>query len=300
MQKIIPCVWFDHQAEEAATFYTALFPNSSVSKIAYYPKAGEGVSGKSAGSVMTVEFVLNGYTFLGLNGGPVFDITPAISFFVNLATEQEIDELWSKLSEGGTALMELGTYPFSQKYGWIQDKYGVSWQLILNDAPQKIVPSLLFVGEVYKKAEAAMQHYTSLLPDSKIIDIARYGESVPGEQADAVMYSSFSLANELFSAMDSGYAHAFTFTPAISFIINCDSQEEVDRLWTALSVVPEAEQCGWLQDAFGVSWQIVPTRLNELMSDGDQEKTERVMAAMLTMKKLDIAGLEAAAAEIKP
>ena len=120
MEGFTPCLWFDHQAEEAANFYVSIFPNSSVGHIARYGEEGAKVSGRPKGTVMTVKFVLGGQEFMALNGGPVFQFSPAISFMVNCETQQEVDRLWEKLSEGGE----------ESQCGWLKDKYGVSWQIV--------------------------------------------------------------------------------------------------------------------------------------------------------------------------
>src|SRR3989338_5974020 len=126
MQKITPFLWFDGNAEEAAAFYASIFERSKVGSVTRYDEAAAKASGRPEGSVMTVAFELCGQAFAALNGGPVFHFTPAVSFFVNSETEEEIDALWSKLSDGGTVLMEFDKYPFAEKYGWLNDKYGVS------------------------------------------------------------------------------------------------------------------------------------------------------------------------------
>jgi predicted 3-demethylubiquinone-9 3-methyltransferase (glyoxalase superfamily) len=120
MQKITPCLWFDDKAEEAVNFYVSIFKNSKLGRIARYGEAGAEVSGRPKGTVMTVEFQLEGQEFLALNGGPHFKFTEAISFIVNCETQQEIDKMWEKLSEGG----EKG------QCGWLKDKYGLSWQIV--------------------------------------------------------------------------------------------------------------------------------------------------------------------------
>jgi predicted 3-demethylubiquinone-9 3-methyltransferase (glyoxalase superfamily) len=288
MQKLIPCLWFDDQAEEAAKFYTSTFNKSKIGKMARYSEAGAEVSGRKQGSVMTVEFDLEGYKFTGLNGGPLFKFSPAISFFVGCESEKELDELWKSLVRGGSVLMELNKYPFAEKYGWCEDKYGVSWQLILNKTKQKITPSLLFVGEQAGRAEEAMKLYTSIFKNSKIENIVR------DEKTNAILYAPFTLAGEEFVAMDSPIEHKFTFTHAISIMVDCKTQEEVDEIWSQLTKGGEAEPCGWVKDKFGVSWQIVPSGLGEMFSDPDSKKTERVMKAMLQMKKLDIKKLKQA------
>jgi len=242
---------------------------------------------------MTVEFQLAGQKFIALNGGPEYHFTPAISFFVSCDTGAEIDTLWEHLSEGGEVLMPLDRYPFSEKFGWLNDKYGVSWQLILDGSPQKITPFLMFVGEQNGKAEEAIEFYRSLFDNSSLIDVERYDENQPGTEG-TVSHASFSLAGQQFMAMDSSLEHAFTFTEAISFFVDCETQAEVDALWEKFTSGGEEGPCGWLKDRFGVSWQIIPKALMEMLSDEDSEKAERVTQAMLQMKKIDVAGLRKA------
>lgn len=292
--KITPCLWFDDRAEEAANFYTSLFEGSAVNNTSYYGKAGYEAHHHEAGSILTVDFELCGQPFMILNGGPHFSFTPAISFFVNCQTAGEVDELWGQLSESGTPLMPLDSYPFSEKYGWIQDKYGLSWQLILREeeSDQKIVPSLMFVGEQAGRAEEAMNFYTEVFDNSKIGGIARYGANQAPDKEGTVMYADFTLLNQRFAAMDSAQDHAFTFNEAVSLVVNCKTQDEIDYYWRKLSAHPDAEQCGWLKDKFGVSWQIVPESVGRMFSDHHSDEYGRVMNAMLQMKKLDLKALE--------
>jgi predicted 3-demethylubiquinone-9 3-methyltransferase (glyoxalase superfamily) len=287
MQKIVPHLWFDSNAEEAVHFYASAFQNSKIDHISRYGDAGAEVSGRPRGSVMTVDFKLNGQDFLAINGGPYFKFTPAISFFVKCETEAEIDALWPKFSDGGTVLMGSDAYPFSEKFGWINDKFGVSWQLSLSREKQTISPFLMFVGDNHGKAEEAISFYTSLFESSKIIGLERH-VAEGGEVAGTVKLARFLLQNQEFMILESALNHAFTFTPAISFLVNCETQEEIDRLWDKFTADGEIEQCGWLRDKFGVSWQIVPTALGEMMTDPDPSKVERVMKAMLQMKKIDL------------
>lgn len=293
MQKIVPHLWFDNQAEEAVNLYTSIFKNSKILHKSLYEEAGAKISGKLKGDVMTVEFDLEGQKFIALNGGPYFTFTPAISFFVNCDTIEDVNKLWKKLSEDGLVLMELDKYPFSERFGWVQDKYGVSWQLNLTKGKQKITPFLMFVGRQHGKAEEAMNFYVSLFKNSVIAEINYYGEdenSIKG----TVKHSTFSLHGQEFIAIDSGLEHSFTFSEAISFFVNCDTQEEVDELWYKLSECGEEGQCGWLKDKYGISWQIVPTALSKMLSDPDPVKSQRVMKEMLQMKKIDILKLQQA------
>jgi predicted 3-demethylubiquinone-9 3-methyltransferase (glyoxalase superfamily) len=289
MNKITPFLWFDDQAEEAVKKYTSVFPNSKINAL---NRLGDDVPGPK-GKVMTISFQLAGQKFTALNGGPEFSFTPAVSFFVYCQTESEVDSLWNQLSENGKVLMELSKYPFSEKFGWVMDQYGVSWQINLTRSAPKINPFLLFVGKQHGKAEEAIHFYTSLFKNSKIDQIVHFGEN-EGEPAGAVQHARFLLDGQEFMAMESNQGHAFTFTPAISFFVHCKNQAEVDYFWEKLSEGGEKSQCGWLTDKFGVSWQIVPDRLIELMSDSDSEKANRVTQAMLKMTKIEIGLLEQA------
>jgi len=277
MQKIRPFLWFDGQAEEAANFYTSIFKNSKIQSV----------------SPTSASFALAGLKFIALNGGPQFKFTPAISFFVKCKTKREIEELWRKLSMGGTALMELAQYPFSEKFGWVQDQFGLSWQLNLTGRAQSTTPFLMFVGKQHGKAEEAMNFYVSLFKDSKVITIERYGAGEE-ESEGTVKHATFSLNGCEFMAADSGREHPFTFTEAISLFVRCKTQPEVDYFWERLSLDGAKSRCGWLKDKFGVSWQIVPSILGDMLNDEDDEKSDRVMKVMLQMDKLDIKTLKQA------
>jgi len=303
-QKITPYLWFDDQAEEAAKFYVSVFSsapgaasgdkNSGIGSVTRYNAAVAEATGRPEGMAMTVEFQLAGQRFIALNGGPEFNFTPAISFFVTCGTEAEVDHLWKELSDGGEVLMPLDRYPFSEKFGWLNDKYGVSWQLNPGESAQKITPFLFFVGEQHGKAEEAINFYRSLFDNSSITHVERYGENQLPELEGTVSHASFSLAGQDFMAMDSNLEHNFTFTEAISFFVACEDQEEVDKLWERLIEGGEEGPCGWLKDRFGVSWQIIPNALMEMLSDQDAEKAERATQAMLQMKKIDVEGLRKA------
>jgi len=298
MQKIVPHLWFDTQAKEAAEFYVSAFGNGS--KINSITTLHDTPSG----DVDTVTFELLGHSFMAISAGPLFSFNPSISFFVNFDPSRgkqagkNLDALWEKLSAGGTTLMPLQEYPFSKRYGWLQDKYGLSWQLILSDPEGEprpdIIPSLLFVGEVCGKAEEATEFYLSIFKNSRRGELARYPEGMEPDKAGTIMYTDFMLEGEWFAAMDSAQEHGFSFNEAISLMVYCNNQEEIDHYWEKLTAVPEAEQCGWLKDMYGVSWQIVPRRMDEMMSKGKKEQVDRVTQAFLPMKKLDIAELQKA------
>lgn len=288
--KIIPNLWFDHQSEEAAEFYISLFKNSRIKNKAYYNEESSKTAGMPAGSVMTVEYELEGQMFLNINGGPVFTFSPAISFLITCETVEEVDYLYNKLSENGNILMPLNKCPFSDRYAWVNDRYGVSWQISLGTNKQKITPSLLFVQKQYGKAKHAMEFYTSIFENSEIEKVIYYGRE-EDEKEGTVKFGSFIISSQQFIAMDSGLDHNFTFTPAISFMVTCENQMEIDHLWKNLSAVPEAEQCGWLQDKYGISWQIVPEVLAEFINDKDTARSKRVTRVLFQMKKLDLNAL---------
>lgn len=292
MQKITPHLWFDKEAKEAAEFYVSVFGgNSRVGKITT-------LHDTPSGDADIVPFTLFGYEFLSISAGPFFKFNPSISFIVACKSVEEVDALWKKLRVGGQELMELGEYPFSKRYGWTADKYGLSWQVVLDDGffqyRHRITPTLLFVGDVFGEAEEAMNFYASVFSKGKVGDIVRYEAGMEPEKEGAVMHGAFFLAEQEFFAIDSAREHNFKFNEAISLIVNCKNQTEIDHYWEKLSAVPEAEQCGWLKDKYGLSWQIVPIGMNEMMQKGTPEQIDRVTQAFLPMKKFIIADLEKA------
>ncbi len=295
-QKIIPNLWFDRQAEEAADFYASIFNNSQVGNITRASKAGFETHGLPEGTVMTIEFEVEGHSFIGINGGPLFKFNPSRSFLVASDTKEEVDALWAKLSEGGTALMGLDAYPFSERYGWLQDRYGLSWQVMFvrdRQIKQKITPTLMFVSGQCGNAEAAVKFYTSVFHNAKTGDIMRYGKGQQPDKEGTIAHAAFTLEGQEFAAMDSAREHDFNFNEAISLMVECKSQEEIDYYWEKLTTEGGQESiCGWLKDRFGVSWQVAPTVLNDMLRDQDKEKVERAGNAFLKMKKFDIAELK--------
>jgi predicted 3-demethylubiquinone-9 3-methyltransferase (glyoxalase superfamily) len=290
MQKITPHLWFDKEAKEATSFYASLFPNSKINNVST-------ITGTPSGDCDIVNFTLASQNFMAISAGPYFKLNPSISLFVVFDNEKEIEAAWNALIDGGKALMPYDTYPWAQKYGWLQDKYGLTWQLSWSEhhaMTQKITPLLMFTKDKAGKTKEAIEAYASIFPNSKIEMLVPYAKG-EGDKEEYIKHARFTLNGQNFMAMDSSGPHAFSFNEAFSLIVHCDTQEEIDRYWEKLSAVPEAEQCGWLKDAYGVSWQIVPTVMNEMLASGDKEKTARVTQAFLKMKKFDIAALERAA-----
>ncbi|MEJ7741003.1 MAG: VOC family protein [Chitinophagaceae bacterium] len=269
---IYPCLWFDGQAKAAAAFYCSIFNNSRI----------------TVDTPIVINFELSGQKFMGLNGGPRFKINPSISFFAVFETEAETDTVWNKLADGGFVLMPLDKYDWSEKYGWLQDRFGLSWQIAfgkIQDVGQQFTPCLMFVGEQHGKAEQAVNFYTSVFDNSSISGIMHY-KAIDGEPEDTVKHAQFNINEYVMMAMDSSFAHPFTFNEAISLVVDCQTQEEIDYYWNKLTEGGQESMCGWLRDKFGVWWQIVPTILAKLMSD--PKRAERVSKAFLQMKKFDI------------
>ncbi|MFV0414662.1 MAG: VOC family protein [Oscillospiraceae bacterium] len=292
-QKIIPNLWFNGNAAEAARFYTEIFEGGKLLKTDYYPQEGLLDFQKPlAGEVLTVEFELAGFKLIAINAGPEFSPNPSISFMVNFDparsenAEKELDILWEKLLEGGSVLMPVGDYGFIGHYGWLQDKYGISWQLILmdyGDSPRPpIMPSLMFGGEHQNMAAPAIAYYTSFFAGAQEGGAYPYDKQTGPATAAALMYADFALENQWFAANDSAVEQSFTFNEGVSLMVECKDQEEIDFLWDRLSSAPENEQCGWCKDRFGVSWQVVPENMESLMSTPD------AFAKMLQMKKIII------------
>ena len=299
MQKITPHLWFDKEAKGAVEFYVSLFPNSKITHTSILHDVPT-----PTGDCDILSIQLAGQPFMAINAGPDFKFNPSISFFLNFdpshdeRAQENLDAIWEKLSQGGKALMPLQEYPFSKHYGWIQDKYGMSWQLILTDPKGEerpfIVPSLMFVGKVCGKAEEATNFYMSVFKDSKRGTLARYPKGMEPDKEGTAMFTDFLIHNQWFAAMDSAHMHDFAFNEAISLLIPCDNQEEIDYYWEKLSVVPEAEQCGWLKDKYGLSWQVWPTAVGEMMKNGTREQVDRLTQAIMPIKKYDIAKLKQA------
>jgi predicted 3-demethylubiquinone-9 3-methyltransferase (glyoxalase superfamily) len=292
---IVPCIWFDGQAEHAAAFYVQTFPNGRITATSRYPESCDNPSGKPRGSVLTVELEVAGQRFTALNGGPEFVPNPSISFFVHVDATEEATRLFTDLADGGEVLMPLDRYPWSERYGWVKDRFGVSWQVIAGrrqPGGATIVPCLMFAGPQHARAEEAMRAYAEVFPGGRIVSVERYaaGEGPPG----TVKHGRFVLAGQELVAMDSHIEHGVSFNEALSLQVMCKDQAELDRYWNALADGGEHGPCGWLKDRFGLSWQVAPKHMADWMTSTDTAARDRTFEAMLEMKKLDIAALERA------
>lgn len=268
---IYPCLWFDGKAEEAANFYCSIFKNASITE----------------NNSMVVRFELEGMRIMCLNGGPQFKINPSISFFVNCPTIEETERIYNALIDEGSALMPLDAYPWSEKYGWLQDKFGMTWQISVvqqSGMPFSIKPSMLFTSSQFGRGEEAIQFYTSVFPNSSTDILLHYGAE--DENAGKVMFSEFRINDYSIIIMDGPGEHGYTFNEGVSLVVECETQEEIDQYWSKLSEGGREDMCGWLKDKFGVSWQVVPRILGELMSD--PQKASNVVKAFMQMRKFEI------------
>ncbi|HVN57004.1 MAG TPA: VOC family protein [Bacteroidales bacterium] len=271
-KEIYPCLWLDGTAREAAGFYASVFGESEI----------------ESDNGLVVMLRMSNQRFMLLNGGPLFKINPSVSFYTSLPDINEIERVWTLLVNGGSVLMPLDIYPWSKKYGWVIDRYGVSWQLTtgsIQEPDRKFVPALMLTGAMNGKARMAVEFYTSLFSNSSVKFLAGYEEG-EGDVVGNIKHGQFRLNDQTFAIMESSLTQNFTFNEGISFVIECDTQEEIDFLWNSFTKEGKESMCGWLRDPFGVSWQIIPSVLSSLMSDPDRSK--RVVAAFMKMKKFDI------------
>jgi predicted 3-demethylubiquinone-9 3-methyltransferase (glyoxalase superfamily) len=292
-QQIVPCIWFNGNADEAVDFYKCVFADCEELRRSHYPTSGlADFQQDMAGEVLTIEFTIGDVRLTALNAGSEFKPNPMLSFIVNFDPSRDpdaaaqLDVAWERLSYDRNVLMELGEYPFSKRYGWVQDKYGASWQLMLTDPegdPRPfLIPSLMFANDNVNRAAEAIDFYTSVFPDSRAGMVANYPEANGEVVAGSVMFGEFAVGSQWFAVMDSPVRHEFDFNEGISLQIECADQAEIDYFWGKLSHVPEAEVCGWCKDQFGVSWQVVPADIDQLM-------TPENFATMMKMQKIVIA-----------
>ncbi|RZJ47513.1 MAG: VOC family protein [Chryseobacterium sp.] len=278
---IFPCLWYDGDGKESAEFYCKVF-NGTI----------------TADTPVVLNIDLFGQKLMLLNGGPQFEKNASVSFMVLCETEDEVQKYWDQLSDGGIVLMPLDSYPWSKKYGWMRDKFGVTWQIYLGEkqSDQKIVPTLMFIHQNNGKALEAMELYTHIFPNSKIESVLKYGDGAGDknhEVPENVQHAHFEIDGYSLFCMDNSYDHKFDFNEGISMVLMTNNQEETDHLWNSLTENGGRESmCGWLKDKFGFSWQIVPKKLIQLMSDPDQEKAQKVVQAMMRMQKIIIKDLE--------
>jgi predicted 3-demethylubiquinone-9 3-methyltransferase (glyoxalase superfamily) len=286
MQNIVPHLWFDKGAGKAADLYVKAIPGSRIISHTV-------MSDTPSGIVDVVRLSLAGYEIQLLGAGPEFKVDASLSFMVNCSSKDEVDAIYHGLKDGAFEMMPLGEYPFSKRYAWLQDRYGVSWQLhYAEQSSAKIIPCQMFTGHNAGRAEEALTYYTKLFGGQTAL-VSRYGAGMEPNKPDMLNHAQFTLKGQTFGAMDNAHPGDFAFSEGVSYLVYCQDQNEIDRLWAALSTDPSAEACGWCKDQFGFSWQIVPKELDALMSD--PASAGKVTEAFMKMKKLDLAALQKAA-----
>ena len=280
--KIVPHLWYDREAREAAEFYVSVFKDSKLQDRSV-------IEGTPSGNVDIISFEISGQNIIAINAGPLFMFNDSVSFFYYCGSESEIDRIYKLLSEKGSVLFPLGKYEWSRKYAWVRDRFGLGWQLDIDDinSKQKIVPSLLFVNEKSGRIKEGLTFYTSVFKTSRSIMEVPYGNQTGGTGND-LLFAQFSVEGFIFNAMSSNVKHDFDFNEAVSFMVNCETQDEINYYWEKLTSGGQEQPCGWVKDKFGVSWQVVPSEMNKLMSSDDEKRADRVMKAMMKMKKLDL------------
>lgn len=273
-QAIYPCLWFNGNATDAVAHYCNIFREAAVLEP----------------SDLVSTFILSGTKFMALNGGPKYHVNESISYYVYCGNEDEVLRLYELLSANGKTLMPPAKYAWSPLYAWVEDRYGVNWQLDIDDirSTQKIVPTLLFANQKMGWVKSAVTQYTSIFHNSKVLIKAPY----PAESAapaGSLLFAQFRVNELILNAMSSTLHHDFDFSPGNSFVVNCQNQEEIDYYWDALGEGGHYDMCGWLTDKFGISWQIVPENLGQLLQN--VENGANVMQALLKMQKIDSAKL---------
>lgn len=266
--KVYPCVLFDNEQKQAAEFYLKTFSNGK--QIIDFPYAEL--------------FQVEGLQFFAINGGPTFKTNPTFSFMVFFKDTEELESIWKKLVNKGIVLMPLGEYDWSKKYGWVQDRFGVSWQLLLSEqtlTQQRIAPVIMFSQEFHGNTEPALNFYRELF---KNFNLERFEKYDSGPYKGKVKYAQLTLEGTRLAFMDSGIEQPFTFPNANSIVIECDSQQEIDYFWNAIKKGGKELQSGWIQDQFGVRWQIVPSDFKEWMK---REDWPNIMVEILRMTKID-------------
>ena len=293
-QKITPTFWFDGTAEEAMKFYVSVFPNSNINFMKRWTKEmnlpPESIKDES---IMSASFTLDWMQFYAFDAVPPFQFNPSISLYAVFETVSEVDEVWNKLVEGGEVMKPLKKYDWSQRYGWVKDRFGVSWHVVmdkLKNVGQPITPVIMFSGEKRGDAEEAIDLYMSVFEDSVSDGISRYREGDLGPYG-MIKHAQCRLMGQTFIVIDNGTDNDVPFNEGISFYVNCKDQKEVDYYWDKFTKEGSESQCGWLKDKFGVSWQIVPEFLTDKVENGEPKGVQNLMQAMVEMKKLDVAKL---------
>lgn len=275
--KFANCLWFNGKVEEAADFYLNLFQETKRNRTLYFVEDAHGTTG----DILTISLTLDNQEFVLLNGGPDFVMTPAISYVINCTDAGHLKRIWEELSKDGEMLMDLDNLPGVGLFGWLNDKYGVSWQLKVGDGKEKITPCFMFANNLYGKAKDAMETWIQYFHNGSIL-------SQSTDNDGNLTIGEFELFGQHFLAMDSAMNHDFTFSMANSFYVYCEDQNEIDNLWDTVTKDGEEYPCGWMMDKFGVPWQTVARDMDDLIDIKEPKKALAVTKELYKMKKIDI------------
>ncbi len=277
-------LWFKGEdPAKAIDKYTGIFDNS---KILY----STSFETPFATTAQSMEFTLGGKIFRAINAQPAFEFNNSFSLCVLCSTREDSDSKWAQLiSNGGKEIMPLGKYDFAERYGWLVDEFGLSWQVFFGGKMPfdfEVVPSLLYPKG---KTKEALAFYSTIFTDFAV-NFVDYLD----EEKNNILFSCFNINGSDYFAYDNLSDREFPFNESASIMIECETQEEIDYYWDRLSADPTAGQCGWTKDPFGLSWQILPKFLSEALFDQDAEKYKKLSGAMLEMKKMDLGKLKKA------
>lgn len=263
---ITPCFWFESDSAGAAALYLQAFDGGRIIET----------------TPMSTVWELYGRRLMGINGGPRYRPNGALSLFVQRSTEAEVRSAFELLARDGTVHMPLSVKEWSPLYGWVEDRYGVHWQIAqgrVDAADFTVMPALTFFGARAGRALEALELYTGIFSSSSV-DERHVGED------GRLMFAVAHLAGQTLAFMDGPESQEIPFSEGASLSVACETQEEIDYFWDALVKGGQESRCGWLVDRFGVSWQVVPSILGELMSN--PARAQRVVAAFMPMNKLDL------------
>ena len=271
-QSIYPCILLDNKLNFAANFYIETFGNGKIlMEVAQFTL-----------------FEIENQTFKIINTNhPEHRSNPAVSFMVSFETEEELRKIWNRLKVGGLVLMPLELYDSNNMVGWLQDQFGISWQLITSTSQaskhQKISPFIQFGKSNFGRAELASNFYMEVFKNSKRDNILRYEEDISNK---LVKHIGLYLNEYLIRMADSFTEQPFEFSPGISFTIECETQKEIDYYWNAFAFGGATNAAGWVKDKFGISWQIIPKDMNKWIVNPSINL--KVIAQLRIMTKIDI------------
>lgn len=276
MGKFSSCLWVNGRIEEMMAVYETVFSRVERKVTNFYQTDEHG----TIGDILTVSIDIDNQEFLLLNGGPEFNMTPAVSYVVEAESVEKAQAIWDRLAPRGQILMEIEDQSMGKLFGWLNDEFGVSWQITVGEGPETITPCLMFIHQYFGKAAEAIDAWGEY-----------YGglerEVLINNPDGTIQFAKFTLHGQPFIVMDNDYDHQFEVTIGNSFCVYCDNQAEINRVWEAVTADGEESQCGWMVDKFGVAWQTTTRDMDTLLRSNNPKAAE-ITEALYKMKKIDI------------